>query len=108
MRDFYMIIRQEKPSDYTEVYELVKAAFTFSDHSDGTEADYLDELRNKDSFIPELSWVAEHENGYILGQVVLYKTIVTTHNGPFAALVLSPISVRPDYFRKGVASAMMK
>ncbi len=102
-----MIIREEQPFDYAEVYELVKAAFEHSSHSDGTEADYLNALRNKDAFIPELSLVAEHA-GQIVGQIVLYNTCVTTQDGPFAALVLSPISVRPDYFRRGVASAMMK
>ncbi len=100
-------VRRERSSDYAEVYRLVKAAFEHTDHSDGTEADYLDALRNKDAFIPELSLVAEHA-GQIVGQIVLYNTSVTTRDGPFAALVLSPISVRPDYFRRGVARAMME
>ena len=60
-----MKIRQERISDYAEVYELVKISFAAASHSDGTEPDYLNELRNKDTFIPELSLVAEHENGEI-------------------------------------------
>ncbi len=103
-----MTIRREHPSDYAVVHELVKAAFKHSSHSDGTEADYLDALRTNDAFISELSFVAEHENGEIIGQIVLYKTFVTTLSEPFTALVLSPISVRPDYFRKGVATALMR
>ena len=99
-------IRQEQPSDYAEVYRLVKAAFAFSDHSDGTEADYLDALRKKAEFIPELSLVAEHA-GQIVGQIVLYKTFISTPDKLLAALVLSPVSVRPDYFRRGVARAMI-
>ncbi len=103
-----MIIRQERPSDYREVYELVKAAFAFSEHSDDTEADYLNALRKKEAFIPELSLVAERENGQIIGQIVLYKTDITTPDKVVTELVLSPISVRPDYFRRGVARAMME
>jgi len=98
-------IRQEQPRDYPEVHALVKAAFSTVSYGDGTEADYLDELRAKDTFIPELSFVAI-ENDKIVGQIVLYQTIITTPSGPLTELLLSPISVHPDYFRRGIARAM--
>ena len=53
-----MTIRRENPADYDEVYQLVKTAFAASPDSDGTEQDYLNEIRKKDAFIPELSLVA--------------------------------------------------
>lgn len=68
-----MIIRQEGPRDYDEVYELVKKSFATSTNEG--EWDYLNEVRKKDTFIPEL--------------------------------LLSPINVHPDFFRRGVARAMM-
>ena len=43
--------------------------------------DYLEKLRAKDVFIPELSLVAEHNSGKIVGQIVLCKTDITTSNG---------------------------
>ena len=36
-----MKIRQEKPSDYNEVYELVKISFATNLDDDGTTSDYL-------------------------------------------------------------------
>lgn len=99
-------IRQETPADYDEVYELVKAAFTTSTNEG--EWDYLNEVRKKDTFIPELSLVAEDESGKIVGQIVLYKTDITTPNGAVTELLLSPISVLPEYFGRGIARAMMR
>ena len=103
-----MNIRQEQFSDHAEVYELVKAAFAAASHSDGTEADYLNEIRKKDTFIPKLSLVAECENGKIIGQIVLSKTSVTMSGKTITELVLSPICVHPDYFRRGIALALME
>ncbi|BBL67251.1 putative acetyltransferase [Methanoculleus chikugoensis] len=100
-------IRQERPADYEDVYQLVKRSFATTAHSDGTEADYLNELRGKETFIPELSLVAEDAEGSIVGQIVLYATVIATNDGPVTSLVLSPISVRPDRFRQGIARAMM-
>ena len=56
-----MKIRQEKTEDFKEVYELVKESFATSTHADGTEPDYLNEVRKKVSFIPELSLVVEND-----------------------------------------------
>ena len=103
-----MKIRQEQISDYGKVYELVKTSFATSSHSDGTEQDYLNELRNKDVFIPELSFVAEHESGEVIGQIVLYKTNITMSDEIITELVLSPICVHPVHFRRGIARAMME
>jgi predicted N-acetyltransferase YhbS len=102
-----MLIRQETPSDYNEVNELVKISFATNSDDDGKTPDYLNELRKKDVFIPELSLVAENEYGKIIGQIVLYKTIITTSRMELTELLLSPICVHPDYFRRGVARAMI-
>lgn len=103
-----IIIRQETPRDYQEVYDLVMAAFATADFSDGTEADYLNDIRTKDTFIPELSLVAQTSSNKLVGQIVLYRTLIQTENGDVETLVLSPISVHPDYFRQGIARAMVE
>jgi predicted N-acetyltransferase YhbS len=43
-------IRQEQLSDYAEVYELVKVSFASASHSDGTEADYLNDVRKSEMY----------------------------------------------------------
>lgn len=102
-----MTIRQEKPPDYESVYALVKGAFATAPFSDGSEADYLNAVRKKDTFIPELSFVAEAHDGMLVGQIVLYRAFITTGSGPHETLVLSPISVHPDHFKKGIARMLI-
>jgi len=102
-----MIIRRERPEDYDEIYRLVKMSFGTTPDDDGTTQDYLNEIRKKDVFIPELSLVAENNDGAIIGQIVLYKTIITTSEGELVQLLLSPICVHPDYFRRGIARTMV-
>ena len=102
-----MIIRQERPADHNEVYQLVKSSFESNEATDGTVPDYLNELRTKDVFIPELSLVAE-KGGQIVGQITLYKTDIITPQGKHTELLLSPISVRPSFFRQGIARALTK
>ena len=101
-------IRQERPSDYAEVYELVKISFATSSHADGDEQDYLNEVRQKPAFVPELSLVAETAEGRLVGQIVLYETDITTPGGKRTELLLSPICVHPGYFRRGIARAMIE
>lgn len=100
-----MRIRQETPKDYAEVYELVKRSFATSTN-DG-ECDYLNEVRQKDTFIPELSLVAEAANGRLVGQIVLYQTQLAATHGDATELLLSPICVDPDFFHRGIARSLM-
>ena len=54
-------------------------------------------LRKGESFIPELSLVAEI-NGKIVGHIMFTRAMV----GRDAVLVLAPLSVVPKYQRKGI------
>jgi predicted N-acetyltransferase YhbS len=101
-------IRQERPSDYDEVNELVKLSFATNSDDDGTTHEYLNQIRKKDTFIPELSLIAEDEKGKIIGQIVLYRTTIKTQNKNIIELLLSPICVHPEYFRKGIARLMIE
>ena len=99
-------IRQETNVDYDEVYELVKVSFATENHTE--EPDYLNDVRTRETFIPELSLVAQLDDGKIVGQVTLYETNISCGDKSITQLVLSPICVHPDYFRKGIASEMIK
>ena len=102
-----MLIRQETKEDYSEVYLLVKDAFTTTSFSDGSEPDYLNHLRTKNSFIPELSLVAV-ENDVIVGQIVLYEFEFINDKGESKLyLDLSPLSVHVDYFKRGIGTALI-
>ena len=103
---YRLIIRKETPFDYEEVYKMVAKSFATTDYSDGTEQDYLNAIRKKDTFIPELSLVAQINNK-IVGQIVLYKMQIQFENGNEVQLVLSPLSVHPDYFRQGIGAKLI-
>ncbi len=97
-----MTIRQETPLDYAAVYSLVQAAFATAEQSDGNEQDLVAALRKSNSFIPELSLVAE-EDGRIVGHILFTKAQV----GQQIVLALAPLSVLPDCQRKGIGLALM-
>lgn len=102
-----MTIRVETESDYEAVYDVVKSAFATTSFSDGTEADYLNRIRKKPCFIPELSLVAEDDEK-IVGQVVLYKAEIDAPGRTITQLVLSPLSVSPDCFRRGIGGSLIQ
>ena len=101
-----MTIRQEAPQDYDEVYEMVKLSFSTTSYSDGSEADYLNDLREKDTFVPELSLLALEDN-IIVGQIVLYRTPIQSPDETLFELAISPLSVHPAYFRRGIATSLI-
>lgn len=96
-------VRQETPEDYEEVYELIREAFAEAEHADGNEQDLVTALRNGSAFIPELSLVAER-NGKPAGHILFTKAKV----GNAEVLVLAPLSVKPQYQRQGIGTALMK
>ena len=99
-----MFVRQEEPSDYSSVFKVVEEAFKTADHSDHNEQFLLEKLRNSSDFIPELSLVCILD-GKIIGHVMLTKAFI---NNKIPTLIVAPLSVHPDYQRKGVGSLLMK
>lgn len=97
-----MLIREEKEKDYPEIYELVRAAFGSAEHADGNEQDLVTALRKGAAYIPALSLVAEAE-GRIVGHVLFMKAEVQGH----PVLALAPLSVLPEYQRRGVGTALI-
>lgn len=52
-----MTIRAERQGDHDAVREVVKNAFATAGHSDGSEHDLVDALRQSAAYVPELSLV---------------------------------------------------
>lgn len=74
------------------------------DRSEGEplEARLLDELRDCNGWMPELSWVTE-----ISGQVVGHAVGTRGHVGKVECVGLGPIGVVPEAQRVGAGSALM-
>lgn len=98
-----MEIRQENPNDYEDVYKVVKEAFANAAFSDGDEQDLVVRLRQSGSFVPELSLVAV-ENKKIVGHILFTRAFV----GSVAVLALAPLSVLPQYQKKGIGLSLIK
>lgn len=98
-----MNIRQEQPTDYEMVYDVVKKAFEGAEHSDGSEQDLVAALRDSPSFIPELSLVAV-EGNRIVGHILFTRAFVND----VEVLALAPLSVLPEYQNRGIGLALIE
>lgn len=105
------VIRVVTESDFNEIYDFVETAFKTAEVSDGTEQDFVLELR-KGSYLPELELVMVDKTG-IIGHIMFteQKVDVTDRNGissVFTGLLVAPLSVKLEYRNKGVGTALMK
>jgi len=106
----YIRLRPERMSDYHAVEELTREAFWIN--TDAKE--YINEhllthkLRESESFIPELDYVAE-VNGELAGHVIYSKAkIIGNNNTEHEILNFGPLSVLPKYQCQGVGRALME
>ncbi len=92
-------IRIESPEDHPWSREVVAKAFGRED-----EAALLDELRQQGCLM--FSLVAE-SHGKLIGHVAFSTLPLETGDGTLIAAALAPMSVVPEWQRKGVGSALI-
>ena len=103
-----MNIRLEKPQDYREVENLTREAFWNVYRPGCTEHYVLNQYRNNPDFIPELDFVME-EDGKIIGHVMYSKAALVLEDGSsFPIWTFGPISIHPDYKRKGYGLKLLQ
>lgn len=100
-------IRCENPSDYNEIYELVKRAFETAKVSDGDEQNYVNKLRSGGGYLQELALVALDQDK-IIGHVMLTETKVITDKGEKTILLLAPLSVAVEYRSQGIGGELIE
>lgn len=101
-------IRQEEVKDYEEVFKLTEEAFREMEHSDHQEHFLVERLRKSDAFIPELSLVAEDENGVIVGHILFTKLMIENDSEIFESLALAPVSVKPEFQNQGIGGQLIR
>lgn len=101
-----MKIRQENANDFIAVFNLIKKAFEKETLSDHKEHFLVERLRTSDTFIPELSLVAEINNK-IVGHILLTKLNIINKTNKIESLALAPLSVLPDFQRKGIGGGLI-
>ncbi|OSY89508.1 GCN5 family acetyltransferase [Tenacibaculum holothuriorum] len=102
-----ILIRQENKTDYTSVFNLIEQAFKTVPFSDHKEHFLVERLRKSTSYIPELSLVATY-NETVIGHILLTKIKIINEKTEFNSLALAPVSVLPEYHKKGIGSLLIK
>ena len=98
-----MRIRRETATDCAAVYSVVKRAFESAERTDGNEQDLVNALRKGAAFILALSLVAEAD-GKVVGHIMFTRAAVDGK----PVLALAPLSVLPEYQRKGIGKALIQ
>ncbi len=104
-------IRLEDERDYRRVEEVTKKAFSYPERIErgqiGCPFEHwmVSELRKRDGIL-SLSLVAV-VNESIVGHIICSKAEVRTLRGIIPVLNIGPISVLPEYQRKGIGKALI-
>lgn len=101
-----MNIRKEENKDYKSVFKLIENAFENEVYTDHKEQFLVERLRKSESFVPELSLVAEID-GEIVGYVLLTKIKIANNNFQKTSLALAPIAVLKKYQGKGIGGKLI-
>ena len=106
--DKKFIIRNELEEDYDDVENLTREAFWNVYRPGCNEHLVIHNLRKEKCFIKELDYVIEKDNK-IIANIVYAKSKITQDNGITKdILIFGPISVLPEYQKKGYGSYIIK
>ncbi|HYL98561.1 MAG TPA: N-acetyltransferase [Blastocatellia bacterium] len=94
------IIRSEELRDHQAIFDVNKSAFG----SEG-ESKLVEQLRSDDDLV--ISLVAEVD-GRVIGHIAMSKMSFSCEQGDVPALALAPVSVLPDFQKRGIGSALIK
>lgn len=101
------IFRQEQVKDHPIVFDLIQTAFKDEPLSDHSEGLLVRRLRQADTFIPELSIVAE-QDGQIVGHILLTPIQISAKAQITPALALAPVSVLPAFQKQGIGGQLIE
>ena len=100
-------IRLETPADYNTVESLTREAFWNVYRPGCLEHYVLHMFRNRSEFVKELDLVLE-VGGQIIGHVMFVRAEITTDDGrSLPIMTFGPISIHPDYQRKGYGKILL-
>jgi len=100
-----VLVRRERREDHAAVRAVLGAAFEdpAAPQNVPIEVGLVDALRPTRDWIPQLSMVAEAQDGEVVGYVVCTRGWVEAH----PALALGPLAVVPGVQRQGAGAALM-
>lgn len=98
-----ILIREEEDTDFTTISEVTIAAFETMKISNHTEQFIVEALRSANALT--ISLVAEID-GIVVGHIAFSP--VTISDGTKDWYGLGPVSVHPDFQRKGIGKALVQ
>lgn len=101
-------IRQERNGELITVCKLIETAFAGMQESDHQEHHLVYRLHQSDTFIPELSLVAETDKGKMVGYILLTKVKIISENGVTNSLAVAPLAVLPEYQNNGIGGMLLR
>lgn len=101
-----MQIRLEQEKDYLEVENLVRDSFWNVYRPGAYEHFIVHNLRNDESFIANLAYVIEDDNG-IIGHINYSKGEIRYGEDVASAAILGPLSVHTDFQNRGLGSKLV-
>lgn len=107
MRENEYTIRPETPSDYRAAEELTWEAFWNVYRPGCTEHYVLHCFRGQKDFVPELDLVME-KDGKLIGHIMYARAKIQADDGrKIPVLAFGPVSIAPEYQRKGYGKALL-
>ena len=101
-------IRQTRPTDFAETENVIREAF-WNVFKPGTDVHWATHLvREWDSYIPQLDFVAL-DGEKLVGNVVSRKATIAGDNGKrYVTVRLGPLAVLPEYQRQGIGRRLIE
>lgn len=99
--------RTERFEDHSTVDALIEAAFRDVEYSDHREQVLVNRLRDSPAFVPKLSIVAEVKSR-IVGHILLTEAVIANEQARQPILALAPLSVLPEFQRRGIGSRLIR
>lgn len=101
-------IWQEQGGDLPLIRTLVETAFADVRESDHREHLLVERLHRSGTFTPQLSLVAQTEEGNIVGYILLTRVEIAATNGMATSLAVAPLAVLPEFQKKGIGGMLLQ
>lgn len=103
-----LLVKQINQNDFTITENITREAFWNVYKPGCSEHLVLNKLRKSQSYIKELDLVAMNNN-QVVGHIISTKAkVVDSLNKEYEVLCVGPLSVLPDFQKKGIGGKLMK
>lgn len=102
-----VIIREERPGELPAIMNLVEKAFENMEESDHREQFLVERLHYSNTYVPQLSLVAEDDGGRLVGYILLTTVEIRSEESSTVTLAVAPLAVAPDYQNQGIGGRLL-